>query len=158
MTDVRFHHRSPCPPTRIRGLLLDERFLEAFVKRQHPNEHSIEVDRDARVATIRWRNEFGHDVPGLVQSLVGHKVAIELRINANEPGRLDLDATAKRNGQLRAVLDIAEEDPGSAVTISGSVTVSGFMGGLAAGQASGQVIEPIMNEDLFPLLDEWCDR
>lgn len=157
MADVEFSHHSPCPPQRIRQLLLNEAFLEEFVHRQNPQESAIHVDQDAKISISRWVNVFGDDVHGIVKALVGNRADIELTVDANVPGRLDVRAKASRTGTMSAALEIVSEKSGSWVSIVGSMHVSGFLGEVAAGQARDLVIKPILTEDLFPLLDEWCD-
>lgn len=139
----------------VRRLLVDEGFLHAFVDLQHPVAKQISADPSAQSSTCRWTSSLDGEIPGLVQRFVGDHVNIVLVMDLKN-GTLRMNAEAKRRGDLTAQLRITGDgDQQSALSIDGEVRVSGFGGGLAESTVRDEVIVPVFQEDLVPLLEKW---
>ena len=146
-----------CPPRRVRALLLDRRFLQSFVDEQHPTSCDIAIDSKEQFSEATWDVVLPSDVPSIVKKLVGGEFTLRLWIHLKGEGRLEVDAAAKGSGRLRAALTLQEQDEGTFVRVQGTVEVNaGLVSGQAANLARDQVIKPVLNEDLFRLLQEWC--
>lgn len=147
----------PCPPERVRALLVDSAFLEAFVHEQHPTEHRIDVDSAGRTGTAAWTVSLPADVPGIVKQIVGSRLSLTLTVDVSAEGHLHLDAVGKKSGQVRTALTLEPAAGGTRLLIKGVVDVSaGLLSGQAAKLARDQVVKPVLHEDLFRLLRDWC--
>ena len=145
-------------PERVRALLLDRDFLRAFVDEQEPTSCEVSVDEAAQCSRARWTVRLPNDVPGLVKKIVGEALAVDLMIDLLE-GRVDVDASAKKEAKMRSTLTLTETGGSTHVAIKGTVDVfAGLLSGQAASLARDQVIEPVFREDLFRLLNEWSAR
>lgn len=143
----------------MEGILHEQDFLAAFVKMQHPTESRILTNNPPHQSTAHWTVDLPSDVPGLVKKLVGNAFSLELWIQTSPKGQLRLNASGKAKGFLDANLLVQPNGKGTAVDITGKVTVSaGVLGGPAAKMARDEVIRPVLVEDFFPLLNDWCAK
>lgn len=146
-----------CPPQKVRELLLDARFLDAFVEGQLPTERHVEVKADEGQSAAKWTVKLPADVPGLVRRFVGEKFVLDLRIDVGAKSRLHLDAAGKKIGTMGASLDLEPHGPGTNVKLHGEVKVAaGLLSGQAENLARDQVLKPVIREDLLGLLQTWC--
>ncbi len=157
MSGFSFDWQAPCSPAAVRAALLDPQFYEAFAKEQEAESHEVETSPAAGKARLRWVIRLPDDVPGIVKRMVGNPLTLEIRV-AVEPAapRLDLDASGRRRGEVRANLAVQADGAGALVRLRSSMGVSGIGGSQAASTARDQVIKPVLREDFFPLLDTWC--
>lgn len=140
----------------VRRLLLDERFLEAFVDMQHGTDKEITVDHAER-STSKWTNNLEGELPSLVLRFVGRRAHLVLTLDLAN-AELGMEAKAKRRGDLKAEFKMIGEGPDQCVlTVDGTVYVSGAFGGLAESIVRDEVIVPVFEEDLVPLLESWQD-
>lgn len=156
---VSYERYIACTPTKIREVFLDEDFWRAFLRQGKAQDEEVSVDPDAALVRLAWKVSLPSDVPGLVKVLVGKSVRIELRmpLQHGEEWRLDLDARAKKKGELRSNLTIDAEGEGSVLRLAGRVKVhAGLLSGQAEGPAWQEVIKPLVEEDLMPLAENWC--
>ncbi len=119
-------------------------------------ERRIELDEDK--GTIGWVNQLPDDVPGVVKSLVGRTVRIELRFQVQHgpEWRVDPDGLDGR-AYLRSDLRVEFENGRCRVHVDGDFRLSGGPLNVAArfeGQAWQELVKPIFVEDLLPLLCE----
>lgn len=153
MAEINLTGQVQCSPERVRALLLHEGFLSEFVRKQDPIEQRVVVDEHSRSATLTWVNDFRAEP--LLKRAVGSKADFEMRVSVSDEVRLDLDARARSHGMLRSTMIIESGGRGSVITVVGTVTVSGVLGSMFAGQARDLVVKPTLEEELFPLLDQW---
>lgn len=159
MASIDVSTQWPCPPSRVQALLLNEDFLGAFVDEQDPTRRDITTNATAQTSQATWTVALPADVPGIVKKLVGGEVTLDLRIHAKDQGSLNIDARGKQTGKVLATLTMQERSQGTYLRIHGDVGVkAGLFSGQAASLARDQVIKPILQEDLFRLLGEWCSR
>lgn len=161
MTEIDVVAFVDCEPDRIREILLDRGFLEAFVQLQHPaGTPEITIDHEGRSSHARWTLSLRdvEDLHPLVRQLVGNSLEIDLRINV-APGAIDIDAAGRRTATLRSSLGLApREGGGTDLTVQGDVTVNVPFSSRAERMARDQVLKPILENDLFPLIRKWKDR
>ena len=173
MTGVTFAYEVDCTPDRVKELLLNEAFLLAFADKQHATETTVSVDRDRQASTLSWTIRLDGDLPGLVTRFVGRTARLRLVFNVGD-SKLDMTAKANRSGTLACdfrveaagpttadsaddVADHGTDGPqGSVLHLDGRLSVSGFLGSLAETTVRDEVIKPVFEEDLVPLLKEWC--
>ncbi len=159
MASIDVSTQLPCLPSRVQALLLNEDFLGAFMDEQHPTRRDITTDASAQTSQATWTVGLPADVPGIVKKLVGSEVTLDLWIHAKDQGSFNIDARGKQTGEVLATLTMQERNQGTYLRIHGDVGVkAGLLSSQAARLARDQVIKPILQEDLFRLLGEWCSR
>lgn len=164
MSTLEFVREVRCSRARICELLLDRSFLEAFVLEQHPAEHRIEVDVNKRRSTVDWAISTA-GMLGAIRKRAGETVPIRLAFEPpgevqEEAGAIDVDLVGKLTGQLRAALLLttpAENPNVTTMAVKGAFSIDfGMLSGTAASMAKSHLMQPILEEELVPLLEAWC--
>ncbi len=156
MASVSLAYPVECSRERVKELLLDEAFLDAFVKEQHPTQKMITIDRAGEKSVMSWTIYLEGDLPSLVTRFVGRSADLHLIFDLRE-SKMDMTATAKRRGTLTCAFSIdVDESSRSTLRFEGHVSVSGPFGGLAENTVRDQIIAPVLREDLVRLLQDWC--
>jgi hypothetical protein len=175
MTGVTFAYEVDCTPERVKELLLNEAFLLAFADKQRATETTVSVDRDRQASTLSWTIRLDGDLPGIVTRFVGRTARLHLVFNLGD-SKLDMTAKANRRGTLACDFRVEAPGPttadstadsadrgtdrqqGSVLHLDGRLSVSGFLGSLAETTVRDEVIKPVFEKDLVPLLKEWCPQ
>jgi hypothetical protein len=161
MSEVSFTRDIAGGRDRIRELLLDHEFLVQFVKLQHPNEYTINVDEPN--STMGW-DVLTEGIPGIVRRFIGQTIPMRMVIRSpgmthDQDGSVNLDLEGKIKGQLQASLSLQSIDQNlthTAMAIRGSFNISaGLLSGKASDKARDHLIMPLLGE-LAGLLQEWC--
>lgn len=156
---VNFEHEVPCSPEAVRGCLLTRAFWDEFLRGGNAIDPEVEFLEGQDAAHVRWKVAIPSDVPRIVTMLVGSRIRLDLRmpLKHGEEWRLDIDAHARRSAHLRSNFFIELDGDGSRFRLDGSFKVdTHVMRGTAEHEGWKEVVEPLLREELVPLLSRCC--
>ncbi len=157
-TNMRIEHLAGQPVETVRARLLDPAILTRFAERQHPQPGSVAVavNSEAGTSQVSWTTHLSDDLemPGIVQRLVGSKLFVDIRMRPDTAGTITVKVKARADASMKADLLLHAEDEKTRLIVDGPVSVHvPIVGGQLEHQAIDHFLKPILEEDLFPLLN-----